>query len=73
MNNESIALVFALIVLAFLILVFVIFISAHLVTDFSKELKYLNCEISRTTGAERKAWKAKRRRLWLSILPFVKY
>lgn len=38
--------------------------------EFSQELKYLNCEIRRTTGEARKNWKRKRRRLWLSLLPF---
>ena len=42
-------------------------------TDFTHELRYLNCEIARTVGAERKRWIRKRRRLWLSIIPFVKY
>lgn len=42
-------------------------------TEFKHELKYLNCEIARTTGAERKRYIRKRRRLWLSLIPFVKY
>lgn len=41
--------------------------------DFIKELKYINCEIQRTRGGERKYWKRQRRRLWLSLIPFVKY
>ena len=41
--------------------------------DFSQELKYLNNEIGRTTGAERRHWIRQRRRLWLSLIPFVKY
>lgn len=40
---------------------------------FSAELRYLNIEIERTEGAERKYWIRKRRRLWLSLIPFVKY
>lgn len=40
---------------------------------FSRELEYLNNEIKRTNGNERKRWCRRRRRLWLSLLPFVKY
>lgn len=45
--------------------------------DFSKEfsatLYYLNMEIKSTNDADRKHWLRQRRRLWLSLLPFVKY
>ena len=30
-------------------------------------------EIGRTTGAERRHWIRQKRRLWLSLIPFVKY
>ena len=43
------------------------------INDFSHELRYLNCEIQRTDGAERRHWIRQRRRLWLSLIPFVKY
>ena len=46
---------------------------AQFINDFSHELRYLNNEIARTTGAERKYWIRRRRRLWLSLIPFVKY
>ncbi len=72
-NNPDIALyliigIFAAIVLLGLIVSFCIFIN-----DFSRELKYINCEIHRTSGSERRHWIRKRRRLWLSLIPFVKY
>lgn len=57
----------------------VAFLSAFLVgivqfgDDFSRELRYLNLEIGRTEGAERKFWIRRRRRLWLSLIPFVRY
>lgn len=41
--------------------------------DFSSELKYLNSEIGRTDGSEQRYWKRQKRRLWLSIIPFVRY
>ena len=40
--------------------------------QFSHQLRYLNREIRRTRGAERKLWKRRRRRLWLSLLPFCR-
>lgn len=42
-------------------------------SDFRKELGYINFEINRSTGGERCYWKRKRRRLWLSLIPFVSY
>ena len=41
--------------------------------DFSGELKYLNSEIGRTDGSEQRYWIRQKRRLWLSIIPFVRY
>lgn len=43
------------------------------INDFSHELRYLNNEISRTDGSEQRYWKHQKRRLWLSIIPFVRY
>ncbi len=40
---------------------------------FSKELKLINIEIGRTTGREQRHWKKKKKRLFLSLIPFVKY
>lgn len=41
--------------------------------DFFRELRYLNKEIQCNYGAQRRYWVRQRRRLWLSLLPFVKY
>lgn len=41
--------------------------------DFLHELRYLNCEIARTDGEESQQWIRQRRRLWLSLIPFIKY
>jgi len=46
---------------------------AKFINEFTHELRYLNCEIGRTEGDERKYYIRRKRRLWLSILPFVKY
>ncbi len=41
--------------------------------DFQKEMKYLNNEIRRTDGEERRYWISRKHRLWLSVIPFVRY
>lgn len=41
--------------------------------SFKKELSHLNQEIARTNGREREYWKKRKKRLLLSIIPFVKY
>ena len=41
--------------------------------DFREELEDIKYEISKSKGGEREWWIRRRRRLWLSILPFVKY
>lgn len=46
---------------------------AVFISRFSRELRYINNEIARTDGAERRRWLRRRRRLWLSLIPFVKY
>ncbi len=60
-------------ILAVIILFALLVGLAQFLNDFSHELRYLNNEIGRTTGAERKHWIRQRRRLWLSLIPFVKY
>ena len=40
---------------------------------FCRELKFINIEIQRNTGREQQRWLRRRRRLWMSVIPFVKY
>ena len=40
--------------------------------EFKRELKYLNTEIRRTRGSERDYWQKRKRRLWLSVVPFFR-
>lgn len=40
---------------------------------FTAELRYLNDEIRRTDGSEQRYWIKRRKKLWLSLLPFVRY
>ena len=62
-----------IVVVAAVVLASSIVALADFINDFSSELKYLNCEIARTSGDEREFWIQKRRRLWLSWVPFMRY
>ena len=57
-----------------LIVVFCLMIGyiAMRVSEFMDELRYINMEIRRVGPRERAAWRRRRRRLWLSLLPFFK-
>lgn len=70
-NDSALYLLVGLIAFGFLILL--LFGFAQFLNDFSQELKYLNNEIGRTSGEERRYWIRRRRQLWLSLIPFVKY
>ena len=65
--------------LALIALICVLLIVVWLLTvipslgEWMRELRYLNREIGRTTGSEQKRWKKKRRKLFLALLPFIKY
>ena len=58
---------------AFVILVLMVIRLAAFLNDFSHELQFIDREIKRTTGKERQYWLRAKRRLWLSLIPFVKY
>lgn len=70
-NDMGIYLIFGICIGFLLIVVLIGFMKWLL--DFRGELHYLNIEIHRTRGKEQTYWIRKRRRLWLSILPFVRY
>ena len=40
--------------------------------SLKRDIKYVNMEIRRTRGSERKAWQREKRRLWLSLIPFYR-
>lgn len=74
MTNNLIAIRDGLIyVLGVIILVVILGAAMSSLVLFLQELRYLNKEVRSTSGAERKRWIRQRRRLWLSLLPFVKY
>ncbi len=62
-------------VMAGLVLLLVLSVGlASSVMQFRRELRYINDEISRSHHrSERRYWKKQKRRLWMSILPFVRY
>lgn len=60
------------VVVSFVLLLCLIQLIAF-IRDFSKELKRINLEIRRTHGREQQRWKSRRRKLWLSLIPFVRY
>jgi len=72
-NNLDTELYWLIGIVAVFILILLLFGLVSFINDFSQELRYLNIEIRRTDGAERRHWIRQRRRLWLSLIPFVRY
>ena len=73
MTREDLDLI---IILCLILIPLLLLLSAAIIRryyHFSRELRYLNKEIRRTCGSERKVWLRRRRKLWLSLLPFVRY
>jgi len=60
--------VFAFLFLSLLTLYFVRWFN-----EFRRELRYLNTEIGRTEGRERRHYEKLKRKLYLSLIPFVSY
>ena len=72
-NNPDTGLYWLVGIVAVFFFIFLLFGLVSFINDFSSELRYLNNEIRRTDGAERRHYIRQRRRLWLSLIPFVKY
>ena len=68
-REKTLSILFVVVVGGFLLWLYF----APWITAFMRELKYVNDEIGRNTGRERQRWIRRRRRLWLSLIPFVKY
>ncbi|MBE6781275.1 MAG: hypothetical protein E7540_00910 [Ruminococcaceae bacterium] len=66
-NSPGLIILLSLFILVLILIVFIEFLG-----EFTRELKYLNMEVRRAKGQERRFWLKKRRRLWLSLIPFVK-
>lgn len=65
--------VFILLLVILAIACFALWLILFFIIPFVTELRELNIEISRCTGEELKYYKRRRRKLFLSLLPFVKY
>ena len=73
-QNNSQPILWCLIgIIALFFLILLVFGLASFFHNFSEELKYIKIEIRRNTGAERKYWIRQKHRLWLSLIPFIKY
>lgn len=72
-NNQDTGFYILIGIIGFFLLIGLLFGLAQFLNDFMSELRYLNNEIGSTDGEERKHWIRQRRRLWLSLIPFVKY
>lgn len=73
MNNANPIVIFAIAAVVLLLLFVILIGFIQFSNEFITELQYLSSEIERTDGEERAYWISQRRRLWLSLLPFVKY
>ena len=56
-----------------IVLILICDVLIKLFDGFWQELKMINIEISRSSGAEKAYWVKKKRKLWLSLLPFMRY
>ena len=65
--------VLGVLLIILLVVMVILLFSVPWIEWFRQELKYINNEIGRNTGAEQERWKRRKRRLLLSIIPFVKY
>jgi|GEM_PF-2536565 len=62
------AAIFALIIIVAILISFV-----QWIIGFRTEYRYIKNEINRTYGREKKYWIRQKRRLILSVIPFVRY
>ncbi len=73
-TNASDTVLYALIgVIALFFLILLVVGGVSFCNRFLREMKFINNEILRTRGVERQHWMRRKRRLWLSLLPFIKY
>lgn len=73
-ENNSLTAIYGLLgIVAAIVLIGLLVALVHFFIGFSQELRHINTEIGRTQGEERKHWERRKRKLWLSLIPFVKY
>lgn len=71
MGNDGLLIV--ALVIAGIILILAIIKGYIVLQAFLRELRYLNNEIGRTEGRERQHYIRRKKRLLLSLIPFVRY
>ena len=69
--DQSVILFIAVFAFLFLSLLTLYFVRRF--NEFRRELRYLNTEIGRTEGRERRHYEKLKRKLYLSLIPFVSY
>ena len=72
-NNYDLEFHYLMVFFNVIIFIILLYGFCKFINDFSRELRFLNNEINRTRGTERKHWIRRKRKLWLSLIPFVKY
>ena len=73
-DSNSLTAIYGLLGIIAVILLIGLFVAVvRFFIGFSQELRHINTEIGRTKGEERKHWERRKRKLWLSLIPFVKY
>ena len=72
MENDSVIIVCVIVMVLFFGSILLVK-SIYFINWFFREQRCLNNEIMRTCNGERQYWIRQKRRLWLSLLPFVKY
>ncbi|MBE6761236.1 MAG: hypothetical protein E7551_03025 [Ruminococcaceae bacterium] len=72
-NNTNYILTIMLLVFGIIVLLVLLVNATIYFKDFSQELKYIKMEIERSEGSERRYWIRQKRKLWLSLLPFMRY
>jgi len=73
MNKLDSTTLFLLIIIAIFLGALIFFFVLQYIVGFFQELRFINSEISRNRGDERKYWKNRKKRLFISLIPFVKY
>ena len=68
--DNEVTLLIAVIATIFSVIFLIYFAATY--TRYSQEMKYIESEIRRSEGSEKRYWIKKKRKLWLSYLPFSK-
>ena len=72
-NSTSVFLYIAIAIIVIFVLGIFAYNTVLFFNKFSITLKYINTEIGRSEGEMKAYWLRRRRKLWLSLLPFLKF